>query len=51
MQEELEKIIKEVESVHDAENERYGPEQRGNEVPEDLREQQDRLQRRQETIA
>lgn len=51
LQAEIENILEEVEAVDEAEDEEYGPEERGDELPEKLREHENRLERLQEAKA
>ncbi|EMA27653.1 IS1182 family transposase [Haloarcula japonica] len=51
LQAEIENILEEAEAVDEAEDEGYGPEERGDELPEKLREHEDRLERLQEAKA
>jgi hypothetical protein len=45
---EIQDILDEAAEIDEAEDDEYGPEQRGDELPEELREQEDRLNRLQE---
>ncbi|WP_232833845.1 transposase [Saliphagus sp. LR7] len=47
--EEIHDILEEAAEVDEGEDDEYGPEQRGDELPEELREQEDRLNRLRET--
>lgn len=51
LQAEIENILEEVEAVDEAEDGEYGPEERGGELPEKLREHENRLERLQEAKA
>jgi len=49
--EEIQDILEEAAEIDEAEDDEYGPELRGDELPEELREQEDRLNRLQEAKA
>jgi myosin heavy subunit len=51
LREEIQEILDEATEIDDAEDEEYGPENRGDELPEELREQEDRLNRLREAKA
>jgi len=45
IREEIQDILEEATAIDEAEDDEYGPENRGDELPEELREQEDRLER------